>query len=144
MAEALLRRPRRKRPPGLMLIPLVDVIFLLLTFFILASRIDPFSLLTLDEYRIRSEGQGAADGAPPLPDLIVAVSRASVQANGETVPLAAFAARSAALRKAGLETVTLFTRPSATVQDITTVLDALKKASFRSVVIRGGAGAGPG
>lgn len=123
-----------------MLIPLVDVIFLLLTFFMLASRIDPFSLLTLDEYQNRAAGQASAAPAQ-TPDLILAVSRGSVQANGETVALGDFPARSAALHGDGLETVVVFTRPSATVQDIVSVLDALKKASFRAVVIRGQGGA---
>lgn len=140
MASALLARPRRKTA-GLMLIPLVDVIFLLLTFFMLASRIDPFSLLTLDEYQNRAGTQTNAGAPAQTPDLILAVSRGSVQANGETVPLEGFAARSAALHGAGMETVVVFTRPSATVQDIVSVLDALKKASFRAVVIRGQGGA---
>ena len=140
MASALLARPRR-RTRGLLLIPLVDVIFLLLTFFMLASRIDPFSLMTLDEYQSRSGGQPGPGPAAQTPDLILAVSRGSVQANGETVPLAAFPARSAALHGQGLKTVVVFTRPAATVQDIVSVLDALKKASFRAVVIRGQGGA---
>lgn len=140
MASALLSRPQR-RAPGLMLIPLVDVIFLLLTFFMLASRIDPFSLLTLDEYQSRAAGQPAGGTPAQTPDLILAVSRGSVQANGETVPLEGFVARAAALHGEGLETVVVFTRPSATVQDIVSVLDALKKASFRAVVIRGQGGA---
>lgn len=136
MATTQLRRPRKKTA-GLMLIPLVDVIFLLLTFFMLASRIDPFSLLTLDEYQSRAADQPAGIAPPQArPDLVLSVSRGVVRANGEPVALADFAARSVALRERGLETVIVFTRADASVQDIVSVLDALKKASFRSVVIR--------
>lgn len=136
MAQTMLRRPRKKTA-GLMLIPLVDVIFLLLTFFMLASRIDPFSLLTLDEYESRAGGQPAGSAAQQVqPDLVLSVSRGVVRANGEPVALKDFAVRSRALHGGGLETVVVYTRADATVQDIVSVLDALKKASFRSVVIR--------
>ncbi len=135
-------RPPRRRAKGFMLIPLVDVIFLLLTFFMLASSIDPFSLLTLDDYRGRA--QGALTRAPakpqPAPDLIISVGRGIVQANGAPVPLGGFAGAAAALRKQGLNRVLVFTRPEATVQDIVSVIDALKKASFPAVVIRSGSG----
>ena len=135
-------RPTRRRTKGFMLIPLVDVIFLLLTFFMLASSIDPFSLLTLDDYRSRAQGAAArAPGKPqPAPDLIVSVGRGIVQANGAPVPLDGFAGAAAALRRQGLNRVLVFTRPEATVQDIVSVIDALKKASFPAVVIRGGNG----
>lgn len=142
MAAGLLGRPRR-RIGGLLLIPLVDVIFLLLTFFMLASSIDPFSLLTLDEYQSRRDGKGpsAAPAPQPAPDLVLAVAHGGVLANGEPVALGDFPARAAALRGQGLETVVVFTRPDATVQDIVSVLDALKKAAFRSVIIRSPGGA---
>jgi hypothetical protein len=64
-----------------------------------------------------------------------------VQSNGRTVALAEIAPALADMRLAGAQSVIVFTRTSATVQDIVTVLDALKKASFTSVTIRKQAGA---
>lgn len=139
-------RSRRKQTTGFMLIPLIDVIFLLLTFFMLSSSIDPYSSLTLGEYRQQSEGDGgqAVGAAAPeqAPDLVLSVSRGQVQANGQRLGLEGFGDAAAALRRNGAETVVVFTRASATVQDVVTVLDALKKAAFRSVTIRTRPGAG--
>ncbi len=138
-------RTRQRQTAGFMLVPLIDVIFLLLTFFMLSSSIDPYSSLSLGEYRRQDEG-GAEQGAgasAASPDLVVAISHGQVQTNGKMVALDRFGDAAAALRGEGLETVIVFTRASATVQDVVTVLDALKKAAFGSVIIRTGAGGQP-
>jgi biopolymer transport protein ExbD len=137
MARDRLRSPRRQTK-RFMLIPLIDVIFLLLTFFMLSSSIDPYSSLMLGEYRQQSEyGEQEAAPEPEIrPDLVLAVSRGRVLANGEMLGVDGFGDAAARLRQQGAETVIVFTRASATVQDVVTVLDALKKAAFKSVTIR--------
>jgi biopolymer transport protein ExbD len=123
-----------------MLVPLIDVIFLLLTFFMLSSSIEPYSSIMLGEYDAQSEPRETKPDVQPAtvarPDLVLSVSRGSIQANGSPVAPADVAATLAALRREGAETAIVFTRASATVQDIVTVLDALKKAAFTSVTIR--------
>jgi biopolymer transport protein ExbD len=137
MSRNRLRAPRRQTV-RFMLIPLIDVIFLLLTFFMLSSSIDPYSSLMLGDYRQQSEYsvQGATPAPEIRPDLVLAVSRGQVQANGEMLGLDGFGDAAAMLRQQGAETVIVFTRASATVQDVVTVLGALKKAAFKSVTIR--------
>lgn len=134
-------RGQRKQTARFMLVPLIDVIFLLLTFFMLSSSIDPYSSLMLGEYGQQSKAPAEPTRPFARPDLILSVSRGSVQSNGRTVALAEIAPALADMRLAGAQSVIVFTRTSATVQDIVTVLDALKKASFTSVTIRKQAGA---
>jgi biopolymer transport protein ExbD len=137
MATSLFRTPR-KQTVRFMLVPLIDVIFLLLTFFMLSSSIEPYSSIMLGEHGAQSEPGETEPNAQAAvrPDLVLSVSRGSVQANGSLVALADVAATLVALRRQGADTVIVFTRTSATVQDIVTVLDALKKAAFTSVTIR--------
>jgi biopolymer transport protein ExbD len=129
-------RGQRKQTARFMLVPLIDVIFLLLTFFMLSSSIEPYSSIMLGEYGQEAESSVEPAAPPARPDLVLSVSRGGVQANGNPVALADVAATLAALRREGAETVIVFTRATATVQDIATVLDALRKASFTSVTIR--------
>lgn len=127
---------RRRKLMRFMLMPLVDVIFLLLTFFLLSSSIAPFSSIMLDRDREPPAMAGAAPGEDTGPDLILSVGHGRVQANGRTIDLGGLPEHLARLRQNGFETVMLFTRGSATVQDLVSVLDAVKKAQFRSVMIR--------
>jgi biopolymer transport protein ExbD len=128
-------RGQRKQTARFMLVPLIDVIFLLLTFFMLSSSIEPYSSVMLGEYGQEAESS-VEPATPARPDLVLSVSRGGIQANGNSIALADVAATLAALRREGAETVIVFTRATATVQDIVTVLDALRKASFTSVTIR--------
>lgn len=134
MGSLMLRR--RRKPMRFMLMPLVDVIFLLLTFFLLSSSIAPFSSLMLDRESQASATAGAAPAEVAGPDLLLSVGHGRVQANGRAIGLDGLPEYLAQLRQNGFETVMLFTRGSATVQDLVSVLDAVKKARFRSVMIR--------
>ena len=55
---------RRDSKKGMrfMLMPLVDVIFLLLTFFMLSSKLAPYSALTLGDYRLEAAVSTAVGG----------------------------------------------------------------------------------
>lgn len=120
-----------------MLIPLVDVIFLLLTFFMLSSRLAPYSALTLAGFR--SPDPAVAAAQPPSaaqPDVILTVSAGEVRANGATMPLPAFQAEADRLKADGANSVVVFVRASATTQDIVSVLEALKRSAFASVNVR--------
>lgn len=127
-----------KKSMRFMLMPLVDVIFLLLTFFMLSSNLSPYSALMLGDYR---REDGAAPTAQPAsaarqPDVILTLSAGEVRANGTNLSLADFPAEAARLKEGGAESVVVFLRPSATAQDIVTVLETLKRAAFASVSVR--------
>ena len=72
-----------------MLVPLIDVIFLLLTFFMLSSSIDPYSSLMLGEYGQQSKAPAEPTRPFARPDLILrqapspqSVFRGLVRPNG--------------------------------------------------------------
>jgi len=77
---------RRRR---LSLTPLIDVIFLLLLFFMLSSTFTPFA-----ELELGASGTGAAD--PDTPPLFLRVSGDSLSLNGRPVALEALAGEAAA------------------------------------------------
>jgi biopolymer transport protein ExbD len=121
-----------------MLMPLVDVIFLLLTFFMLASNLAPYSALVLGDYHRESGRPGTAEAraSDAQPDVILTVSAGEVRANGAALPIADFREEAARLKEGGAESVVVFVRPSATAQDIVGVLEALKRSAFASVSVR--------
>jgi biopolymer transport protein ExbD len=127
----------KKKGMRFMLMPLVDVIFLLLTFFMLSSKLAPYSALMLGDYR-RESGTAAAGPAPAAqqPDVILTLSAGEVKANGASLQLADFPAEAARLKGSGAKSVVVFLRPSATAQDIVSVLETLKRAEFASVSVR--------
>jgi biopolymer transport protein ExbD len=143
MVAFQLRRPRRKGM-RFMLMPLVDVIFLLLTFFMLSSNLAAYSALTLGDYHRENQAAAPAQPAPAAtqPDLVLTVSAGEVRANGTALPLAGFAAEAARLKSGGASSVVVFVRPSATAQDIVSVLEGLKRAEFATVSVRTRQGAG--
>jgi biopolymer transport protein ExbD len=143
MAAFQLRGPRRKGM-RFMLMPLVDVIFLLLTFFMLSSNLAAYSALTLGDYRREAQAAAGSQPAPAAaqPDLVLTVSAGEVRANGTPVPLTGFAAEAARLKGSGARSVVVFVRPSATAQDIVSVLEGLKRAEFATVSVRTRQGAG--
>lgn len=122
----------RQRPVmRFMLTPLVDVIFLLLTFFMLSSDISAYSFLPLG-----ARGGASSARAATAPDLVVVIDRGAVQANGERIALSDFAAAARDMRGRGLASAVVSTRPAASVEDVVTVLGALTDARFRSVNVR--------
>jgi biopolymer transport protein ExbD len=131
-------RQGTKKGMRFMLMPLVDVIFLLLTFFMLSSNLAPYSALMLGDYR-REDGSPATAQARPTEaqtDVILTVSAGEVRVNGAALPLADFLQEAKRLKEGGAERVVVFVRPSATAQDIVSVLETLKRTAFASVSVR--------
>lgn len=127
----------KKKGMRFMLMPLVDVIFLLLTFFMLSSTLAPYSALMLGDYRREpSTATAEATAVGQQPDLVLTLSAGEVRANGATLSLADFPAEAARLKDGGAESAVVFVRPSATAQDIVTVLETLKRTAFASVSVR--------
>lgn len=152
---ARLALPQRKPSYRFALTPLADAMFQLLIFFMLSSSLTPYSLLTLksapppaDE---ASDTGETADEAPPPPapaetaprdTALWTVEAETLIVGGQSFGFEALPDLAAALGSASAPAdVILILRPSARVQDVTTILEALQLAQVASVQVttaRGG------
>ncbi|MGA9252770.1 MAG: biopolymer transporter ExbD [Roseobacter sp.] len=119
---------RRSRKPSLT--PMIDVVFLLLVFFMLAARFGQDALVPL------TTGGGGADYSGP-PRLIV-LSETGMSVNGSNVTLDRLAARLAPLMDQPDDTVFIQPRGESDLQSLVDVLDALQTAGFSNIVVVGG------
>lgn len=126
-------KPPRRRIV-FMLTPLVDVMFLLLIFFMLSSQTSPYALLD-----IMAGGAAGDSPAPalqqPAPaegvgEMLVSIARGYARLNGTRVELADLRTAIESYRAAGYARAVVTTNRTATVQDVVTVLEALKAGAF--------------
>jgi biopolymer transport protein ExbD len=117
---------RRTRRPSLT--PLVDVVFLLLVFFMLASRFGAEAGLALAP---AAAGQGGWEGPPRL----VSVAADGVALNGAAVGLDGLAAALAPLMPAPDAPIVVRVAAGATVQGVVDALAALDAAGYRTLVV---------
>jgi biopolymer transport protein ExbD len=130
--------PPPRRRISFMLTPLVDVMFLLLIFFMLSSQTAPYSLL-----EILAGGTPAQPGeqqAAPAPqpaatpqgkgDAVVTISRGYVRFNGERVEMSDLMAAIQRYKGLGYSSAVVFSSPAATVQDVVTVLETFQGSDF--------------
>lgn len=119
--------PRRARRPSLT--PMIDVVFLLLVFFMLASRFGGEGVV-----QMLGAGQGGGVWSGP-PRLIEAYPGAEIRVNG--LPAPDLAAALAPLVGHGPEgrLVVLRAGGAATVQDLTDAALALGRAGFADVAL---------
>lgn len=138
-----LARPRRSRGSFFALTPLIDVMFLLLIFFMLSSQIAPYSLLPVRSATVAGTERPPAEASPAGPSAVVRVDRDRVTLDG--APLAAAQLREAFGRSVAAGRGDFLVLPSrtASVQDLVTVLEALKAASAGNVTLVGGTGGSP-
>lgn len=146
MSRQGLGLPERTRRYRFALTPLADVMFQLLIFFMLATNLTPYSLITLRsapnaEYDEALPGvdPDAAEFAQPSPDdtvlWTVANGLLSIAGTSYEDPNV-YPALAAQLGGAGtLPNVVLIVRDTARVQDVATVLEALNTANIQSVRI---------
>jgi biopolymer transport protein ExbD len=128
----LSRRPPRRRITFL-LIPLVDVMFLLLIFFMLSSQTAPYSLLEIMAAGTPGSEQPlpqTATPAPSTPELLVSVARGYALFNGTRVEMADLQFAIEQFKAAGFGRAVVLTGKAATVQDIVSVLEALERNTF--------------
>lgn len=133
--------PTSKR--NLTLLPLIDVIFLLLIFFMFSSNLSPFSLLQLtrDRNEVRPDVQASAQEVPTLDasqvDVLLMVDANQVlRLNGRRVEANVLRTELEALRKKGADNLVIVPSRRASVQDLVIVLEAAKRSSIPSVAIR--------
>lgn len=116
-------RPRRR----LGLTPMIDVVFLLLVFFMLASRFG-----TDQQMPLHSAQGGAAYAGPPR---LVTVTPGGVLLNGAPVALTALPGALRGLMTRPDQTVVLRPRAGADMQRLVTVVQALRDAGLTHLAL---------
>jgi biopolymer transport protein ExbD len=130
---------RRQRRAAFVLTPLIDVMFLLLIFFMMSSQISPYSLISIGGISTADE-PASAPSPDSRTDLVLRVSAGFVGIDGERVPVSAL--RTALGQWGPGERTGALVLPdrSATVQDVVDVLEALQAAGIRDAALLGSAG----
>lgn len=129
MALALPPTPMRRR---IGLTPLIDIVFLLLVFFMLASSF--IELRRLDVSVRRSDGATSARVVPPL-EVVLRASGAVEIGGAFVAPEAVGSAVAAALRASPDRPVVVGAEADVPVQRVVTVLDRLSAAGIEAVSI---------
>ena len=119
---------RRHRRPNLT--PMIDVVFLLLVFFMLASRFGHEQVLPLTLAAVGQQG-AVWSGPPRLVDLAADGPRL----NGRPVALDALAAALAPLMSGPDDAIVLRARDGARLQDLASAMDTLRRAGFGALVL---------
>lgn len=145
-----LQLPRRKQNYRFALTPLADAMFQLLIFFMLSSGLTPYSLLTLQSAPGEQDDQSPTGQdpqsteeiapAPPADVALWTVDAETVIVGGQRFGFEALDDLASSLGVAGAPAeVVLIIRPTAQVQDITTVLARLTAANVTAVQVSTGA-----
>lgn len=128
-----IEQPARISKP-IPLVPLVDVVFLLLMFFMLSTTFARFGQLDVSR---GGAGPPAASRQGATPGVIVEVSRGpEVKVNGRRVALDGLVAKLDEFHGKGVRSGSVRVAPSAEVQDLVTVLELARTSKLRSLSIR--------
>jgi biopolymer transport protein ExbD len=127
-----LEQPQPIRKP-LPLTPLVDVVFLLLMFFMLTSNFTRFGSVKFDI--LKSSGAKASTSAPSNGVVIRVGEGADIRVNGQRVALSQLAATLNTFAEGGMEKAAMTATPQATVQDLVTALETARTSTLKSIVI---------
>lgn len=134
---------QRRRNPTLL--PLVDVIFLLLIFFMFSSNLSPFSLLQLTRDRTGAAGAPEASAAAATPSrlsardvdvMLLVGAGGALRVNGQEVTVETLRPLLAGLRQRGAENLVIAPAAGATVQDLVSALEAGRQSGIPFVAIR--------
>jgi biopolymer transport protein ExbD len=124
MTLSLAPRPPRRRPS---LTPMIDVVFLLLIFFMLAAQIGRDGAVPL----AGAGGAGDYTGPPRL----VEIAPEALSLNGQPVRAEELPARLAPLTEAPTDTVVLRPIDGARLQRLIDVAEALRAAGYTTLVV---------
>jgi biopolymer transport protein ExbD len=127
-------RERRQRPT-FVLTSLIDVIVLLVIFFMVSSQVVPFSLLPLGPLAAEGGGKAQASAAAAQQPVAVRILAGRVSIAGTGVPMADVTDTFTQLKARGVTGILLIPTAGATVQDVVTVLEASKAAALESVTV---------
>lgn len=137
-AQSILPRHVRRKRASFVLTSLIDVIFLLVIFFMVSSQIVPFSVIGLGPIAsAQSEAEPPPAAAAPAQSAPVAIRimAGSVRVAGETVAMADLADALARLKASGVTALLLIPTSTATVQDVVSVLEGVKAAAIETVTV---------
>ena len=112
--------PRPARPMAIRMTPLIDVVFILLVFFMLTTRLLPVNLM---EVSTAEPSEYSAAPGDPTPEIRIVAGKRLEWENRSYAP-AELAAR---LTGAGIARVNLTSAPDASVQDFTLALSTLSE-----------------
>ena len=115
---------RPARPLPIRITPLLDVVFILLVFFMVPSRLLPLAYLELDN---QTRASSATTGEP-VPELTV-LTDGRIRHDDQTMPLADMIRQ---LQANGVTEVNLATSPEAALSRFTTALTGLTNAGIES------------
>ena len=136
MAGAILTRHVRRRRASFVLTSLIDVIFLLVIFFMVSSQIVPFSMIGVGPVASGGDEMVApADSAPSTAPVALRIAAGRVTIGGERVEMGGLAPALEGLKAQGVTGVILISTATATVQDVVSVLEAVKAAAISDVTI---------
>ncbi len=121
----LVPAPRPRRKPSLT--PMIDVVFLLLVFFMLASRFGMDTVLQLP-----LAGQGGTYSGPPR---LIGLGPGNLDVNGVPVADSNLAQALAPLMKSPADMLILRGRDGASLQRITDITALLQQAGLSNVVL---------
>lgn len=119
--------PRPARRPSLT--PMIDVVFLLLVFFMLASR---FGIDTSLPLNVAGQGAGAAYSGPPR---LIDILPGELRLNGQPIGASDLVPGITALTGVATDTIILRARDGAPLQMVVDVMERLTQAGFAALVL---------
>ena len=129
---------------GFSLMPLADVMFQLLIFFMLSSSLAPYALLSLTAPATPpAEARDSPRPAQPRADpatgaqVIWHLERGAVRAGPRRIGLAVLPAALAELRGDGIDDIVVFVSDAARAQDIAGLLEPVRQAGFARLQLIG-------
>ena len=111
------------------LTPLIDVIFLLLLFFMLSSTFSRYSEVSIS-------GSGSAASPAAQPDVILAIANDELKLNGVVSTLASIGGRLGELKQAGAQRLLVIVSADAASQDFVAVMAEIAKTEIPATVAR--------
>jgi biopolymer transport protein ExbD len=134
-AQPIIQRHVRRRRASFVLTSLIDVIFLLVIFFMVSSQITPFSIIALDPIVQNAAAPSPATPPPATAAVSLRVMAGSVRIAGQTVAMDGLEAALSALKQSGVTALIVVPTDSATVQDLVSVLESIKAAGIESATV---------
>jgi biopolymer transport protein ExbD len=134
LGQALKHRHAGKIRPTFVLTPLIDVMFLLLLFFMLSSQIAPYSLLPVGNVAGLAD-EKSSTGAAASFVVAIRVSQGFVTIGGRRIAADEVTSQAGRLVSQGIRSFLVISTGQATVQDIVATLEALKVAEADNVAL---------
>lgn len=135
--RAILPQYVRRRRPSFVLTSLIDVIFLLVIFFMVTSQIVPFSMISLGPVA-RDDGVAVPPAViepPETAPVTLRIFAGRVRIGADNVAMGGLRTALEGLRDRGITGLIVIPTASATVQDMVTVLETIKIAAIANVTL---------